>query len=132
MTTCLLIVAATTERTVFASVLATAPLTWIGKRSYAIYLWHWPIVVFTRPDADIDLHGMASYAYRIGLTLVLAELSFRLVEAPWRMSPAIGRSGGRPGTDRLHRPGADGRWWSSPASPSCSSACRSPPALPPA
>ncbi|HKY65956.1 MAG TPA: acyltransferase, partial [Acidimicrobiales bacterium] len=86
LTTCLLIVAATNERTAFASVLATAPMTWIGKRSYAIYLWHWPIVVFTRPDADIALHGMASYAYRIGLTLLLAELSYRLVEAPWRMS----------------------------------------------
>src|SRR5699024_8239022 len=25
--------------------MSLAPLTWIGERSYGIYLWHWPVIV---------------------------------------------------------------------------------------
>ena len=37
--------------------LGWAPLVWIGKRSYAIYLWHWPIFEVTRPELDTPLTG---------------------------------------------------------------------------
>jgi len=64
--------------------LSVPAMRWLGERSYAIYLWHWPVVVFTRPDADIDMHGYVLLAVRLVLTMALAEASFRFVERPIR------------------------------------------------
>ena len=64
--------------------LAFKPLCWIGSRSYGIYLWHYPIVVLSTPVYEI---GNPVY-WRVGLQLVLiliiAELSYRLIEMPIR------------------------------------------------
>ncbi len=56
----------------------------IGKRSYAIYLWHWPVACFTRPGLDLQLPGWAVLVLRVALTLALTEASYRLVELPVR------------------------------------------------
>ena len=64
--------------------MSTPLLRWIGLRSYAIYLWHWPVVVFTRPGVDLRLTGWPVLALRLAITAVLAELSWRLVEDPIR------------------------------------------------
>jgi len=69
--------------------LGSGPLVWIGRRSYGIYLWHWPIFVLTRPDLDVDPaawygSGWRLLALRIGLTLVVAELSYVFIEMPVR------------------------------------------------
>jgi hypothetical protein len=59
-------------------------LRWIGKRSYGIYLWHWPVYMITRPQLDVPLTGLPLLVIRIGLTVLLAELSYRYVEQPVR------------------------------------------------
>ena len=64
--------------------LGISVLRWVGVRSYAIYLWHWPIFMVTRPELDVALDGVALLALRIGITLALADLSYRLVERPVR------------------------------------------------
>ncbi len=66
------------------TVLGVAPLRWVGLRSYGIYLWHWPVFVLTRPGVDVDWPGWAVTFVRRGLTLALAELSYRYVEMPVR------------------------------------------------
>ncbi|MGC8782386.1 MAG: hypothetical protein ACP5UQ_16110, partial [Anaerolineae bacterium] len=73
------------------AVLGCGVLRWVGLRSYGIYLWHWPIFMLTRPQLDTTLDGLPLLAMRFALTLVLAELSFRLVETPIR-SGALERS----------------------------------------
>ena len=65
-------------------------LVYLGVRSYSIYLWHWPVFALTRPGVDIDAGPVPVFILRVAITLVLADLSFRLVEAPIR-SGAIGR-----------------------------------------
>jgi len=67
-----------------AQVLATPVLQWIGKRSYAIYLWHWPIFELTRPNVDLPLSGWPLTALRLVLVAGAADLSYRLVEQPFR------------------------------------------------
>lgn len=58
-----------------------APLVWLGRRSYAIYLFHWPIVALS--DGGIGpLDGAALAVAQIALSLSLAELSWRWVERP--------------------------------------------------
>ena len=67
------------------------PLRWIGVRSYGIYLWHWPIFMLTRPELDVSLDGPKLFAARLVATLIIADLSYRLVENPIRHG-ALSRS----------------------------------------
>ena len=64
------------------------PLRWTGSRSYALYLWHWPIFDMTRPGVDLPITGWPVLALRLAATAVAAEGSYRLVEQPWRTGRA--------------------------------------------
>jgi peptidoglycan/LPS O-acetylase OafA/YrhL len=78
-------------------VLGIRPLRWLGERSYAVYLWHWPVCVLTRPGVDVPVTGWLNAVLRIALSLGLAELSFWFVERPFRTgSRARRRPAARP------------------------------------
>ena len=49
---------------------------WLGKLSYGIYLWHFPIALFLRNKLDF-LPGVLS---TLGLSIALAALSYWSVE----------------------------------------------------
>lgn len=87
---CVLIAAASHPGAPFGRMLGAQPMRYIGQRSYGLYLYHWPIYVITRPDLDIPLDGPALLALRLGLTFLVAELSYRYVEIPIRRG-AIGK-----------------------------------------
>src|SRR5690606_28010294 len=53
------------------SVLGVGPMAWIGRLSYGLYLFHWPIIVWLVPTR-VPLDGLALDAARIGLTVVAA------------------------------------------------------------
>jgi peptidoglycan/LPS O-acetylase OafA/YrhL len=67
---------------VVSRLLGSSPLVWLGKRSYAVYLWFWPVLMLTRPHADVPLTGLPLLALRIAITLALAAASYRFVERP--------------------------------------------------
>ena len=67
-----------------ARVLDTPVLKAVGKRSYAIYLWHWPVDVVTRPGIDIHASAASVFMLRICLTGVLAWAGYRWIETPMR------------------------------------------------
>ncbi|MFI0846408.1 acyltransferase family protein [Mesorhizobium sp. IMUNJ 23232] len=67
-----------------ASLLLRAPpLVFVGLVSYSMYLWHWPIVVFTRyfsgPELTLVQGGLITVA-----SFVAAVISWRFVERPFR------------------------------------------------
>jgi peptidoglycan/LPS O-acetylase OafA/YrhL len=67
-----------------ARLLGSAPLRWIGVRSYGIYLWHWPVFMVTRPKLDVPFDGWPLLALRLAATVILADLSYRYIETPIR------------------------------------------------
>jgi hypothetical protein len=74
----------------FGAVMGNPLLLWIGLRSYAIYLWHWPIFVVTQPGVDVPWGTYPTLVLRLVLTFVAADLSYRFVEVPVR-DGALGR-----------------------------------------
>jgi peptidoglycan/LPS O-acetylase OafA/YrhL len=70
--------------TITGRLLGTSPMVWIGKRSYGIYLWHWPVFLVTRPGVDIPLTGISLFTFRVAITVGLAAASYRFVEVPIR------------------------------------------------
>jgi peptidoglycan/LPS O-acetylase OafA/YrhL len=79
-----LVVTVSLPGSVLGALLDVPPLRWVGSRSYALYLWHWPVFVYTRPGLDWALQGWASIAARLAITVVLTEASYQLVEKPIR------------------------------------------------
>ncbi|PKN79404.1 MAG: acetyltransferase, partial [Chloroflexi bacterium HGW-Chloroflexi-9] len=67
-----------------AAILSIAPLRWIGLRSYSIYLCHWPVVVLTQPQMSSALQSWNLAVARFAATLILAEISYRLIEYRFR------------------------------------------------
>jgi peptidoglycan/LPS O-acetylase OafA/YrhL len=65
--------------------LASRPMIFIGLISYSWYLWHWPLLSFAR----IVSGGLVSVPRAVAialLSLLLATLSYRLIERPFRKS----------------------------------------------
>ena len=71
--------------------LGVGPMRYLGRRSYGIYLWHWPVFMVLRPEQDIPLDGLSLLTLRLAITIGIAELSYRYVEMPIRRG-ALGRS----------------------------------------
>lgn len=100
--TVLVILAVLQSRSIWSAVLGWAPLRSLGERSYGIYLWHMPLIVFL-PKEWFDEHRLLGAVYVVVASVAIAALSWRLVEDPirrhgivepfraWRMQRSIDR-----------------------------------------
>ncbi len=81
---CLVIISLVHPASRFAPLISSAPFTWVGQRSYGIYIWHWVVFQVTRPSVDLTGDTWALYLARVLLVLALADISLRWVEIPFR------------------------------------------------
>jgi peptidoglycan/LPS O-acetylase OafA/YrhL len=63
--------------------LGSRPFVWIGTISYSAYLWHQPLFAFARNKSPTE-PGPLSFAMLVVLALLLAYLSWKYVETPFR------------------------------------------------
>jgi peptidoglycan/LPS O-acetylase OafA/YrhL len=66
-------------------VLSSRPAVFVGWISYPLYLWHWPLLSFMTIFDGSQPDGYRR-ALAVGLSLILAWLTFRFVERPIRTS----------------------------------------------
>lgn len=81
--TLLLIHAGQGYQTRVGRMLSVRPILNVGLTSYSLYLWHWPLLVLPRIALNRPL-APAEAALAIVATFVLAALSLRFVERPFR------------------------------------------------
>jgi peptidoglycan/LPS O-acetylase OafA/YrhL len=87
----LIVVVVQFRDTAFSRALSVGPLVAIGLRSYSLYLWHWPVRVFVTHD-NVHAGGAALFVWRAVTLAVLAEVSYRFVERPFRSGVVAGQS----------------------------------------
>jgi hypothetical protein len=64
------------------NILSNRALVWIGRISYPLYLWHWPLLVFAKM-LSANPSGYLRFAMAL-LAVLLAWLTFEFVEKPLR------------------------------------------------
>lgn len=90
-----------TEPAAADRVLTLKPVVYLGKISYSLYLWHWPLIILARrmvPQGGLTLWAQLAVAL---LALVLADFTWRFIEQPfrlWRPASRVSVSAGLIGT----------------------------------
>ncbi len=71
------------ETSFVARFFALRPLRAIGRVSYGLYLWHWPVIIFVTPGS-VGIAGKKLLLLRIVLMVVATYASYILLEKPIR------------------------------------------------
>lgn len=89
--TLMVIAACVQPQGMVARALSAEPLVWVGKRSYSIYLWHYPLLLLMIPVANISDTPWWQYILQVLVVVAVAECSYRFIETPFRKG-AFGRT----------------------------------------
>jgi peptidoglycan/LPS O-acetylase OafA/YrhL len=85
-----IILAGESGSTLTSRFLSQRPMAFIGLISYSLYLWHWPILVFSRiavfKKFDVPATIGSHFVLAI-LSIAIATLSWRFIETPFRSGP---------------------------------------------
>ncbi|MGI6220864.1 MAG: acyltransferase family protein [Coriobacteriales bacterium] len=82
--TALTIAAIAHPASLLGRVVGCKPLVWIGKRSYGMYLWHYPILLLmTNPNAT-DGPNYLWCILELAIIFVVSALSYKFIENPLR------------------------------------------------
>ena len=83
-TACVILSAIGAPRSVVPRFLSLAPVRYVGRISYGLYIWHWPLFLWV-DHARTGLTGYPLFAVRVLVTFGVSVVSFHLVERPIRM-----------------------------------------------
>ncbi len=75
-------------RSIVPRVLSVTPVRYVGRISYGLYIWHWPIFIWL-DHARTGLSGYELFAVRVLVTFGVSVASFHLVERPIRMGTFV-------------------------------------------
>ncbi|TNB71034.1 acyltransferase [Arthrobacter sp. BB-1] len=64
--------------------LSSKPLMALGDNSYALYLWHWPVLVLVLAATGVEAPNLVQGLGIVGVSIVLAVFTTRFVEKPLR------------------------------------------------
>lgn len=67
------------------SILSLKPIVFIGLVSYSLYLWHWPVAVFSKYTGLFQAAEFMPWLL-MGLSFALAVASYYLIETPFRVN----------------------------------------------
>ena len=71
------------QRGPLGRLLSLSPLRGLGRISYGVYLWHWPVYLVLTP-VRTGWHGYGLLAVQVAVTLALAIASYYVIENPVR------------------------------------------------
>lgn len=71
-------------RSLFAKVASLRPFTWIGERSYGMYLWHFPTILLLKPMCETQDYPWWFILLVFAVTFAVAGLSYKFIETPIR------------------------------------------------
>ena len=80
----IIIISSGRQYTFMSKLLSFKPFVFIGKISYSLYLWHFPILVVTTPVSEIGNPNLFYVTLRIVLIILVATGSYMFVETPIR------------------------------------------------
>jgi len=83
-----IVAAVAVPRSIVPRFLARAPIRYVGRISYGLYIWHWPIYIWLNNERT-GLSGWALFAVRAAVTFGVSVVSFHLVERPIRMGTFV-------------------------------------------
>ena len=89
----LVLIRAETEFIWLRRVLTTRPMVYLGRISYSLYLWHWPVFVLFR--WTIGLQSAFAAAAATMIAIAAAGASYRFIEMPPRHALSGGRMSAR-------------------------------------
>lgn len=78
-----IIIAFSSNNTFVNKVLSFPAVVYVGKISYSLYLWHWPVLVLSR-NLSLKTQTQYSIFLELGLILILSIISYHLIEKPTR------------------------------------------------
>jgi peptidoglycan/LPS O-acetylase OafA/YrhL len=83
-----ILAAVAAPRSIVPRVLSLAPVRYVGRISYGLYIWHWPIFIWL-DHSRTGLYGYELFAVRVLVTFAVSVVSFHLVERPIRMGTFV-------------------------------------------